>query len=438
MYIKNIKLLHYRNFEQLIQDEGLKLGKKVTLLIGKNGSGKTNMITALKQSLSFIFSKNKKILHSDFIADTIQAVKSFETTDATRRIVDGKQTQSGLWPIVITTLIDLGEECLDVVFERESLSTGIKESYSKSSVKFWEKYRDLGDLPVLAFYSDSFPHAKATIGKKIQDLLNSEFGISKPAGYYNWDDPRDCCNVWQQYFIMQWKNYMYGLEDNKEYLEAIKDCLCSFSQPLENAAENADFVIEDVKVVARGKKEVLILRFQNGLESDFDTLPTGYRRVFSIVFDLANRAFLLNNNCNPDGIAFIDEVDLHLHPSIAQEIMERLTSTFKRIQFIVSTHSPLVLSNFKQHGEENIVYNLTRPNIYTTEIRKIDYSYGIDYNSLLVDLMGTKIRNSMLRQLVESYLYWKESEDDELMESTLKEIVDLVGEESKIVKELKK
>lgn len=437
MYIKNIKLLHYRNFEQLIQDEGLKLGKKVTLLIGKNGSGKTNMITALKQSLSFIFSKNKKILHSDFIADTIQAVKSFETTDATRRIVDGKQTQSGLWPIVITTLIDLGEECLDVVFERESLSTGIKESYSKSSVKFWEKYRDLGDLPVLAFYSDSFPHAKATIGKKIQDLLNSEFGISKPAGYYNWDDPRDCCHVWQQYFIMQWKNYMYGLEDNKEYLEAIKDCLCSFSQPLENAAENADFVIEDVKVVARGKKEVLILKFQNGLESDFDTLPTGYRRVFSIVFDLANRAFLLNNNCNPDGIAFIDEVDLHLHPSIAQEIMERLTSTFKRIQFIVSTHSPLVLSNFKQHGEENIVYNLTRPNIYTTEIRKIDYSYGIDYNSLLVDLMGTKIRNSMLRQLVESYLYWKEAEDDELMESTLKEIVDLVGEESKIVKELK-
>jgi len=207
---------------------------------------------------------------------------------------------------------------------------------------------------------------------------------------------------------------------------------------LENAAENTDFAIEDIKVVARGKKEVLVLKFQNGLESDFDTLPTGYRRVFSIVFDLANRAFLLNNNCNPDGVAFIDEVDLHLHPSIAQEIMERLLSTFERIQFIVSTHSPLVLSNFKQHGEENIVYNLTRPNIYTTDIRKIDYSYGIDYNSLLVDLMGTKIRNSMLRQLIESYLYWKEADDEELMDSTLNEIVNLVGEESKIVKELKK
>jgi len=142
-------------------------------------------------------------------------VKSFETTDATRRIVDGKQTQSGLWPIIITTQIDLGGENLNIVFERESLSTGIKESYSKSSVKFWEKYRNLSDLPVLAFCSDSFPNAKATIGKKIQDLLNSEFGISKPTGYYNWDDPRDCCNVWQQYFIMQWKNYMYGLEDNK-------------------------------------------------------------------------------------------------------------------------------------------------------------------------------------------------------------------------------
>ena len=33
---------------------------------------------------------------------------------------------------------------------------------------------------------------------------------------------------------------------------------------------------------------------------------------------------------------------------------------------------------------------------YTTSIQKIDYSYGVDYNSLLSNLMGTKIRNTVL------------------------------------------
>ena len=48
MYIQNIKLKNYRNYE----DFNLDFGKKATVLIGKNGMGKTNMITALKQSLS--------------------------------------------------------------------------------------------------------------------------------------------------------------------------------------------------------------------------------------------------------------------------------------------------------------------------------------------------------------------------------------------------
>ena len=169
---------------------------------------------------------------------------------------------------------------------------------------------------------------------------------------------------------------------------------------------------------------------------DFESLPAGYRRAFSIAFDLANRAFLLNKNCNPNGVAFIDEVDLHLHPSLAQEIMERLQRTFPRMQFVVSTHSPLVLSNFKQDNEDNVVYQLNRNDDFTAKIQKIDYSYGIDYNSLLVDLMGTKVRNTMLRQLIESYNYWKDAEEEELMNSTLEEIKGMVGENSRIVNEL--
>jgi len=446
MYIKNIKLTNYRNYESLNGEDGLNFGKETTLLIGKNGSGKTNLIHALKQSLSFIFSKNSKVSQRNFVANTIASIKSFETTDAMRMTnEDGTQSMEGTWPVRIVTTIDIDEqnlleEPLKVVFEREAITSGMKESYSDSSIRFWNRYYNLQDLPVLAFYSDSFPHERQTIGKRIQELLNSEFGISQSAGYYNWDDPRDCSSVWLQYFAQQWKNYMYGHRKNQEeeYLSAIRECLTRFSQSLENADANPDFEIKDITVVARGKNEVVVLKFKNGMESDFETLPAGYRRAFSMAFDLANRAFLLNSNCNPDGVAFIDEIDLHLHPLIAQEILERMQNTFPRMQFIVSTHSPLVLSNFKQDGENNIVYRLSRESDFTTSIQKIDYSYGIDYNSLLTDLMGTKIRNTVLRKYINDYLYWKSSEETELAEETMNRIISIVGSESEIVEKLRR
>ena len=53
MKIKNIQLNNYRNFEEYSID----FGKETTILIGKNGSGKTNLLLAIKHALSFIFSK---------------------------------------------------------------------------------------------------------------------------------------------------------------------------------------------------------------------------------------------------------------------------------------------------------------------------------------------------------------------------------------------
>lgn len=448
MYIKNIKLQNYRNYENLNGEDGLDFGKKTTLLIGKNGSGKTNMIHALKQSLSFIFSRNSRVPQRNFVANTIAGIKRFEPTDAMRmRDENGFQNMEGTWPVRIETSVGMDDQkschgggCLKVVFEKESINSGMKESYSNSSVLFWEHYNDLKDLPVLAFYSDSFPHERQSAGKRIQSLLYSEFGISQSAGYYNWDDPRDCCSVWLQYFAQQWKNFKFGHSKNKEeeYLTSVCKCMSDFSKSLSDAETNPDFEISEITVIARGKKEVVVLRFNNGMESDFESLPAGYRRAFSMAFDLANRAFLLNNNCNPNGVAFIDEIDLHLHPSIAQEILERMQTTFPRMQFVVSTHSPLVLSNFKQDGKENIVYRLSREEDFTTTLQKIDYSYGVDYNSLLTDLMGTRVRNTVLRKYINDYIYWKGLEEEEFAKNVLDRIISIVGPESEIVGKLRR
>lgn len=436
MHILGIKLRNYRNYENL----NLDFGKKVTVLIGKNGMGKTNMITAVKQSLSFIFTKSTRVSQHNFVANTIQKIKSFDTTDAFRKFgQDGTQSSEGMYPVMIETTIDIGEENpLDVVFLRENISMGMKEKFAAESVHFWNHYNTLEDLPVLAFYSDSFPHEKVTVGKKIQDLLNSEFGISQSAGYYNWDDPRDCGLVWQQYYAMQWKNDKFGNSNNNEaeYLRAVNDCMKRFAAPLPESAENRDFEIKEISLVSRGKDDVVVLRFVNGVESDFETLPAGFRRVFDIVFDLANRGFLLNRNCNSSGVCFIDEIDLHLHPSLAQEILERLCRAFPRIQFIVSTHSPIVLSNFRQ-DKDNVVYQLRRREDKTMEYKKMPNSYGIDYNSLLESQMESPVRNSMLQELISSYRYWKAEGDSLRMDRVMNIIEKKVGKDSQLVENLR-
>lgn len=444
MYVKKIELKNYRNYENL----ELALGRQTTVFIGKNGMGKTNLIAALKQSLSFMFTKSRRIgeEQSNWVANTMQKVKSLKLTDATRKYKDGRQQRVGTFPVSINTHLSLRESSgleLNIEMIKERDLSGMKEGFINEAVSFWEHYHDLVALPVWAFYSDSFPHEKGTIGSNIQKLLSSEFGISQAQGYYNWDDPRDCSLVWQQYFMMQWTNLKYGHSSNDEaqYVTAVNECLKKFTKspfPIENenyAIENKDFALNEITVVRRGKDDMVVLRFDNGMESDFESLPAGFRRVLSIAFDVANRAFLLNKNCDPTGVCFIDEIELHLHPSLAQEVLARLRYTFPRMQFIVSTHSPLVLSNFKQ-DEENVVYQLERNESHMAVCQKLPNSYGIDYNSLLENQMESPVRNSMLSELVRAYRYWREAGNEERMNRVLEVIIGKVGENSQLVEHL--
>ena len=83
-------------------------------------------------------------------------------------------------------------------------------------------------------------------------------------------------------------------------------------------------------------------------------LSDGYKIVLVLILDLISRILELNSDvqgATPEkllqvpGIVLIDEVDLHLHPSWQQRIITDLQRTFPQIQFIVTTHSPQVVSS---------------------------------------------------------------------------------------------
>lgn len=79
-------------------------------------------------------------------------------------------------------------------------------------------------------------------------------------------------------------------------------------------------------------------------------LSDGIKNMLGMVADIAYRCALLNSHLGTQaaeettGVVMIDEVDMHLHPQWQQTVLSSLTQAFPRLQFIVTTHSPQVLT----------------------------------------------------------------------------------------------
>lgn len=82
-------------------------------------------------------------------------------------------------------------------------------------------------------------------------------------------------------------------------------------------------------------------------ELRIEQLSEGYKIVIATVADLAARMAEANpwmdNPLDANGIVLIDEVDLHLHPKWQRTILQDLHRVFQNLQFIVSTHSPIIV-----------------------------------------------------------------------------------------------
>jgi len=127
---------------------------------------------------------------------------------------------------------------------------------------------------------------------------------------------------------------------------------------------------------------------KEGVSLDMNQLSAGEKMLLILVADLSRRLVLANpQSDNPlygEGVVMIDEIDLHLHPSWQRGVIPKLTKIFPHCQFIVSTHSPLILSDVKP---ENIVILEDFNALQNTQ-----HSQGRDSNSILSDIMDDSAR----------------------------------------------
>jgi len=406
----------------------------ITILFGKNGAGKTTLIHALHKALSFI-------MYSDNVSELVNVkgkrkkkIVDVRTITNNNPYLHPKSFSNGDFNnhedkfIEISSVADFDGTLQNVEWKMSVLANNCKlrpSEFKEAFDSFYEWHSATGKLPLLAYISDSFPHKednkKSTVVSKIRALRNF--------GFFDWDEEEGCTNEWidrlennlkQQVQILAKgliNNHLGApvmaeiqIEDQPEFKQyynesnAIVKCFRTFTDAdVFDGKKNIK-----VKDLALGKVNdnvgKLCVQTSDGREFPFRKLPAGYKRLFNIVLDLAYRSYILSEGQSTDisGIVIIDEIDLHLHPELEKVALPQLHRTFPSLQFVVSTHSPLVLVGLDTHDGTNTILRMI-PNTESPE--NISDIYGLDYNSSLEDVMGVEATDVELQSLISSAVY---------------------------------
>lgn len=104
-----------------------------------------------------------------------------------------------------------------------------------------------------------------------------------------------------------------------------------------------------------------------------DKLSSGYKSIMAMMSDMLIRLFKqqpkIHDPGDLEGVVFIDEIDIHLHPKFQKHLIQQLSAAFPNVQFIVTTHSPIPLLGAPKNS---IVCVVTRDKELGVKINRVD------------------------------------------------------------------
>lgn len=125
--------------------------------------------------------------------------------------------------------------------------------------------------------------------------------------------------------------------------------------------------------------------------ASFQNLSSGYSAIFAIYSELLMRTQYFD--VRPDelcGIVFIDEIEVHLHVSLQRLVFPFLKKSFPKIQFVLTTHSPFIITS----RESTVIYDVERNQAIDEDLTL--YSYA----SVMEGLLGTRAISLELETLI--------------------------------------
>lgn len=397
--MKDITINNFRCYEH----KEIEFRRSINLLIGDNSSGKTSLIRAcnfVANSLFCGFSDEntvwKTVEDSDFKLNI----------DANNTILPEQPVSISfhLAPWDVAPIVDRSNTTIDFDYSTQlriekrskknsrNLVQGLAPLknyasllYDNSHVKENNTVVQLNALPVYACFTTEDIHAS----RKIDKQKFKEYAQKPSFGYFECYDCRGLFDYWLDRLLVL-QEAETGAEEIECVRNAIRECL----------GENGCNIIDDV--VIRPMKGKVYFRYTDGRYVESSMLSDGYKRLVNIVTDLAIRCALLNKTMygadaykHTRGTVIIDEIDEHLHPALQTKVLKSLHATFPEVQFIASTHAPLVMSSVEK-SDNNVVYRL----FYDAETHTYSHvelnTYGLDSNLILEEEMMVDSRDTAI------------------------------------------
>ena len=359
MKLKTVDITNFRAIEKL----HLELHPQLTVFHGMNGHGKTSVLAAIAVGLGAV---------AKFLPDV--AGVNFRRAD---RRLDGQYTE-----VELTTTDGL-------VWSRQTLGGPKRSPLAALKRRMEEIVRAdqagaVQDLPIVAYYDTdrvAFDEPKHVRGfpsgttryRALKDALSARTDFR---AFFKW------------FAMAEYSEFRKGRDrSDSGYELAELQTVRSAIQGMLGAAANP-------RVAQEPPRFVVTLEDGCGSEDDcsVDQLSGGQRAVLVLAADLASRMALgnphLEDPLRSEAIVLVDEVDLHLHPAWQQRVLPDLMATFPKAQFVVSTHSPYVLSSVKPEH----VLNLSRHGDGIRALPPAGATFGAEASHISTVSMGVRQR----------------------------------------------
>ena len=358
--LREICVGNYRCFDEL----KLPLEEDTTVLFAENGGGKTALLTALAMGLAVFQTGSPSTLKLD------------ARRDPRMRTLDEKGRREPAGPCKVAWTAVVGET------ESVTWSTAVQPASGRTTnqprpiLEALERVRVPGDRwPLFAWYGVD------RLGRQRGRRRKIERTGDRWEAYDSSLDP----NL-DEAPLLQWlQDELLGdvvgrqLEEPERFFhQAVMDATVRATPGVTNAWYDP---------VEQGPK----VHFENGHVASWSELSDGYHVFIALVADIARRAVMLNEidgahaPARVEGVVLIDELDLHLHPRWQRVALPRLREAFPRLQLVVSTHSPQILSS----AENRQVRRLVNGRLQADHV----FVEGRDTNAILREYMHTEDRD---------------------------------------------
>ena len=412
MKINEITIKNFRGFE----DFHAELNPELTVFIGNNGSGKSTVLDAISISIGTFFSGLDGVPGTGINKEDVTC-KSFDMGT----VIDLQHQ----YPSVITAKGEVGGETMEWSRSLNGASGRTTTIDAKSIISAAESCQTRireGDtsliLPIISYYGTGRLWAQKKEKRSNEQLVQ----FSRLSGYIDClaaESNEKLMLKWFEKMTIQQAQRQQPSPELNAVEQAVSRCFAGITGSDQVMTQfNLDTHSLDILYTdTEGRK----------LRVPMKNLSDGYKNTIGMIADIAYRMAVLNPQLlgnvltETPGILLIDEVDLHLHPVWQQRIIRDLQTLFPKVQFIVSTHAPSVISSVKR---ENMLVLDANGQPYTLPVEV----YGKDANSILSAVMDAQHRPAEIQVMFDRF-YQTVEKDISQAEAILNEIEALIGSE---------